>query len=458
LPRTPRTTKKLAQRIDLNYFLRPHSFRRWRFWLSAGLPLLTVAVIAWWGFTRDSRVYSSGRLAPAHAILNARCDICHVKTANTFRAAASDQACLACHDGPIHHADQVFSPHCSSCHVEHRGVLRLSATSDAGCTRCHADLKTTGAPVNFSSSIESFSTRHPEFAAVRPGSFDPATIKLNHAVHMKTGLRGPNGLVQMDCSDCHRTPADKRPWRFALAESPAAASALSGPLAAQPARAYMAPVTYARSCGSCHPLTFDKRFTESVPHDKPEVVHAFLVGKFQRYIAANPAELRSGSQPVQNLPGKPVPPAVRSLSPSQWVNERVAESEQLLWNKTCKECHALNFSPAASLPVVAKSNVVQRWFPHAVFSHDQHRLVTCTSCHVRALTSQETAEILLPGIHTCRQCHHSGPDAAESRCFECHTYHDWSKRKEVKGKFTLPELLGAAEALQDKRDHPASAM
>jgi hypothetical protein len=31
-------------------------------------------------------------------------------------------------------------------------------------------------------------------------------------------------------------------------------------------------------------------------------------------------------------------------------------------------------------------------------------------------------------------------DHAETRCFECHTYHDWSKRREISPKFTLPAL------------------
>ena len=38
MPRV-RTTKALAQRIDLNYFKRPIPLRRWRFWLIVLLPL-----------------------------------------------------------------------------------------------------------------------------------------------------------------------------------------------------------------------------------------------------------------------------------------------------------------------------------------------------------------------------------------------------------------------------------
>jgi len=37
-----RTTKKLAKRIDLQYFKRPHPLRRWRFWLSLAIPIVAL--------------------------------------------------------------------------------------------------------------------------------------------------------------------------------------------------------------------------------------------------------------------------------------------------------------------------------------------------------------------------------------------------------------------------------
>ncbi len=452
-----RTTKKRAQRIDLNYFKRPHPFRRWRFWLSVAVPLLAVAWIAWHGVRGNQRVYSAGQMSSAHAVLAAKCDACHFEMGGFFSKKTSDRACLACHDGPIHHDDQVFTPKCASCHEEHRGHMRLAATSDAACTQCHADLRSTSGSVKYVRDIENFGSGHPQFAALRPGSVDPGTIKLNHAVHMKKNLKGPNGQpVQLDCDDCHRPASSTDAWRFG---SPAPAIAMPGaPSAAVPAaspamtpavqksdlpsmilaRAYMAPPTYAKTCAACHGLQFDKRFTEGAPHDTPEVIHAFLAQKFQQYIAAHPSEVRE-TVPVPGLPQKPQPVAVRVLTPQQWVAERVAESEQLLYGKTCKQCHALSFAPGAALPAVAKSNITPRWMPHANFNHDRHQMVACTECHA-ALASRETSDVLLPGIATCERCHHSGADAAESRCFECHTYHDWTRAKAVKGKLTLTGL------------------
>jgi hypothetical protein len=461
--RVKRTTKTVAQRIDLHYFKRPHPFRRWLFILSLLLPVLAVIWLASYGLVRNNHVYSSGRMAPAHAVLTQKCGACHVSRAGFFSAKSNDQACLTCHDGPIHHANQVFTPECSSCHVEHRGLARLAATADESCAQCHARLRTSGGATSYARNIWSFGAGHPEFAPLRPGFTDPATIKLNHAVHTKGKLLGPNGPVQLVCEDCHRATATSQAWRFPIApgspsgETPQAigGAAVSvpgeklGPPSRAALRAYMGPITYANQCAGCHPTPFDKRFSESVPHDTPERVHAFVVKKFQDYIAAHPHELSEAVSTVM-LPGKPVPVSPRMYgSPKEWVEAKVAEAELLLWGKTCRQCHALDFPAAsntnaaqpASLPVVAKSNITLRWFQHAVFDHDQHRLVSCESCHTRTRMSQENSDVLLPSVQTCQQCHHSGADGAESRCFECHVYHDWKTEKDVINQLSLTDLL-----------------
>src|SRR5579871_4584775 len=81
-----------------------------------------------------------------------------------------------------------------------------------------------------------------------------------------------------------------------------------------------APVKFANACAGCHLLTFDKRFDEGVPHDKPHIVHAFLLRKFSAYIAAHPSELHEIADPARDLTGKPLPPRMRTLTPSQWID------------------------------------------------------------------------------------------------------------------------------------------
>ena len=311
MPRSKRTTKRLAQRIDLNYFKHPHRFRETRFLLSALLPVAALLWLVGYGLAHNNKLYSAGPMSPAHAILARSCKSCHVASAAVFGAKANDRACLACHDGPIHHANQAFTPSCSSCHVEHRGRIQLAATPDTSCTQCHADLRTGHATANFATRITSFESGHPEFAALRAGFADPGTIKLNHAVHMKANLAGPHGPVQLDCGDCHRSSASTQHPRFGSAAAEADAAELAadrsfGPPSHSNARAYMAPASYSKHCAGCHALLFDKRFAEGVPHDTPEIIHAFLIKKFQEYIASHPAELHESESTVA-LPAKPLP-------------------------------------------------------------------------------------------------------------------------------------------------------
>ena len=294
---------------------------------------------------------------------------------------------------------------------------------------------------------------------------------------MKPIRRAPNSPnVQLDCADCHRTGAVVASWPYADAKYTAVNHSYSdqdgvlppprgtlGALAPMTGRELMAPVKFATACASCHLLAFDKRFEEGVPHDKPEVVHTFVARKFKEYISTHPAELRVSKDPPRDLTGKPLAPQVRILTPTQWVAELSADAEQLLWRKTCKQCHAIASAqknqPAripqsasgnnpldssaennAALPNIEHAKITQRWMPHAKFDHDAHRGFTCISCHEKALRSTESSDILLPGIATCQTCHAPGPDHAESRCYECHTYHDWHQRKEITPKFTPPQL------------------
>jgi hypothetical protein len=460
-----RTTKKLAQRIDLNYFKRPTVFKRVKLWSSVLLPVIALVWIGGRSFSGDSRIYSSGRMSSAHAVLEKQCATCHAPQTGAFSAKAADSACLSCHDGPVHHTAQVKSLECASCHSEHHGRVNISAASDRSCAECHGDLKTNRGATIYAAHIRSFEDGHPQFAALREGSLDPGTLKLNHAIHMRPIRRGPNGpIVNLECGDCHRPAAVKSKWIYADERYAATKPAYSEedeirivkvdsptPHAPDTGREFMAPVKFGTTCASCHLLTFDKHFEDGVPHDKPEVVHAFVVKKLQDYIAAHPGEVRVTRDPDRDLAGKPILPEVRILTPVQWVTERTAEDEELLWRKTCNQCHILKNVPARDantaasgyLPEVTMSNTITRWMPHAKFDHDAHRGFTCVSCHPNAVTSTETKDVLLPGISVCQTCHAPGVDRAESRCSECHTYHDWSKRQEVTPRFTLPALLAS---------------
>jgi hypothetical protein len=446
--RRTRTTKKLARRIDLQYFAHPHPLRRWRFWLSVAVPVLALGWLLTQRAQGGQKAYSSGPLSPSHAVFTQQCSLCHVTRAGAFFKEVSNDACLTCHDGPVHHGNQSFTPKCSSCHLEHQGAMRLAATSDASCTQCHAHLQTREGQSHYWGSIARFDSGHPEFSTLARGKTDPGQVRLNHFLHLQPNLVGPNGKrVQMSCDDCHRTAREDGSWQYGEGMvRTATTQGAYGPRFGQSA-AYMAPIQFASHCAGCHTLPFDRRFGEQqVPHDKPEVVHVFLTRRFEEFLAANPSAVHQIEPTSRQLPERVHVQRI-ARNAAEWVQFRVEEAEWLLWAKTCKQCHVL--SPTGGpLPQVAQSTIRSRWLEHAEFDHHAHRMMACTACHARAPESHDTTDVLLPGIQTCQQCHRdrdSSQDTAEGRCFECHQYHDWSKARRTKGRFSIPELRGTAQ-------------
>ena len=85
--RRSRTTKKLAKRIDLQYFTRPHAFRRWRFWLSVAVPVIALGWLVTQRAQGGQKVYSSGPLAASHAVFTQQCSLCHLARAGKFQHA-----------------------------------------------------------------------------------------------------------------------------------------------------------------------------------------------------------------------------------------------------------------------------------------------------------------------------------------------------------------------------------
>ena len=145
----------------------------------------------------------------------------------------------------------------------------------------------------------------------------------------------------------------------------------------------MQPIDYEKHCASCHTLQFDRRFSESVPHKDPKMVYDFARAKLTAYIAAHPAEIPLVDEPDKRLPSRPPQPPARNAA--EWVQQRMADAQLLLWRKSCKECHSLSYPNGLdALPVVAKAAITTRWFQHAEFDHQAHQMVECASCHAKA--------------------------------------------------------------------------
>ena len=120
----------------------------------------------------------------------------------------------------------------------------------------------------------------------------------------------------------------------------------------------------------------------------------------------------------------------------------MARAEQLLWGRTCAYCHDVTQPGAAAagsaLPVIAKPGVRDQWMPKAKFDHAPHLMVECASCHA-AETSTKTSDSLMPPVASCATCH-APAKGAESRCFECHGYHDWTKGHTVVPRFKITDF------------------
>src|SRR5262249_4795317 len=144
--------------------------------LTLALPAIAAVWLLVMAARGDQRLYNSGPVSTAHAMFNVQCAQCHVSAqggagdksaqpANGYWAKVSDQACLTCHDGSIHHVNQTFTSTCVTCHLEHKGRMDLAVMNDQHCTQCHANLKTKdGAKSDYAQNIGGFTAQHPEFA------------------------------------------------------------------------------------------------------------------------------------------------------------------------------------------------------------------------------------------------------------------------------------------------------
>ncbi|MGE5306960.1 MAG: FHA domain-containing protein [Alphaproteobacteria bacterium] len=348
-------------------------------------------------------VFRAGAMVPGHALFANQCERCH----RPWRG-PSESRCQDCHGAQIHHAEQASALSCFGCHAEHHEQPVLARESIRACLACHANLKTrSGRETRFVKRITDFTTDHPEFAiTVRAEAAekrlrlsddgardaDPGTIKLNHALHLRRNLKGPKGPVRLYCKDCHVPAADG---------------------------ALMLPVRYETHCKSCHLLKFeDASPNRAAPHASADLVTGYLRTAYA----------------VEPGPGGP----------------KVRAAEKRLFGTVCAECHKME--QRQSGPAVATPNMIERWFPHARFSHRAHRVLECTGCHTRAARSRKSEDVLIPGIETCQGCHRQEPapwlgqaKSAPLQCATCHTYHERVANPDWDGPLSVHRLLEGEE-------------
>ena len=295
------TTKTRAKRIALDYFKRPHPFRRAKLLLSIALPALAAVVVLAYAVRKDHRMYNSGPVSTAHAMFGARCEHCHAPAptaagatpSGAFFVPVADRTCSVCHEGPIHHDNQAFKPPCTSCHFEHKGRILLVNFGDRQCTQCHDGLTTKEGRPAFERKITGLQAGHPEFSV----TLTRKTIE--NQAQAKTGVtrKKPEERVKLgdqalrDTGElCLNHETHLKPNRFPRDETwyhdrPGVIDSRKDPRLgctycheADGQRAYMTPVNYAKHCAECHPLEFDNVNYPNVkaPHKEPEIVRAFL--------------------------------------------------------------------------------------------------------------------------------------------------------------------------------------
>ncbi len=493
-----RSDKPLWNQLRVEY---PHTlapFRAWKRWLSVG----TAAIAGFWIVVaiaaRDRILFSSGAMSSAHAFLADQCEKCHTDSWQSWSGlwaprqtdATRSSACLQCHAVSIGHDGQTLAAWhwshdsdlsasapiiaCQACHLEHEGERKLSAVPDTACVQCHQRLTVYAPASAFAREIDSFEDGHPEFRVLASGAADRTRIQLNHALHLKPGLRSPGGLVQMNCADCHRAGRSAAPWPYGrpqLHEDAAITSAATEPLLQDD---YMLPVRYSLHCQNCHQLNVDhvdglSGGVEWIPHDSPAAIRTFLMGKLTEFAAARPEVLKDQNEPpTSQLPTLRQPdPKEANLLLLQWVNDRLTNLERKIYweKKLCGFCHEQQGDKdAAALPVILSPAVPARWFEHASFSHERHRVVDCQSCHDRTVQSTRTPDVLLPSIGTCRQCHSARAQkgttmigGVSSRCTLCHTYHRPPSSSGVVRGRSIQELASPWEPAQPAALHSTDA-
>jgi predicted CXXCH cytochrome family protein len=375
-------------------------------------------------FTRHSLSWSSGPISNSHKLIAADCTRCHSMPFTHV----PDKECQSCHSMSEHTKDmaQLTSHHpdmtfrCGQCHMEHNGDGALISRDSRFCVQCHSSI---GA-FKQNPSIENVASfeDHPQFrvAVSEPSgrsirvpiddqarAKDSTPIKLNHAVHLKRGLRGKNGPVTLECSSCHELDRDFR---------------------------VMKPIRYEQHCADCHTLGFDERLPNAqVPHGDAEGVYAALFTEYTKLFL-----LKEGPMSIQLPKDREMPKGTKGTSVTPPVLDTTAiaasarDAERQLFTKTaCFECHNVTEKPASeqndsnSHYRVPPPHIPNVWYSAARFSHGAHEPFACESCHQGTRKSTKTSDLLLPDISNCRECHvqQNKPGFVTSDCVLCHSYH-----------------------------------
>lgn len=316
-------------------------------------------------------------------------------------------------------------------------ILALAAAGAAAATTALRTPRTQPPiPATIANSVTSFPSGHPEWAVLRESRKDSTPLRMGHALHMKPGLKGapPGGLR---CVSCH-VPDD--------------------------AGAYMKPITFDAHCRSCHEESLGRISvaegvidSERSPHGSTDELRQAVTRKLGEWVKAQPErfviapatdpaaapdaaqaqEEKSAEPPTSrrrrgsadtSKPDAKVPSFESIEARNAWLDTQTARAiAALATEHRCGYCHVGAASPGAETAAqlnIRPPEIPDRWLPRSRFSHAAHQMIRCDECHAAA-TSESTADIIIPSITTCAECHapaHTGAGAPHD-CVLCHSYH-----------------------------------
>lgn len=453
--------------------------------------LLALAVLASFGaapFVAEPlrKLWNSGPISSPHRTFEDDCTRCHATAFERVR----DEVCLECHAGTAAHTTAERRPalldtaRCAGCHVEHRGRHGLAQLEQAACVACHADLKAQVPETEFAD-VSDFVGNHPELRlslVIRPGSGERRRESWESTPREDSGLRFSHlrhvGQVVSDpatgqkrnqrCGECHVPDGAGRGFQ---------------------------PISFEEHCRSCHSLSFEKGFEKrEALHGDPARMRDDLREFYARLALAG--EVKDPAAPAivrRAVPGRRLTEPERKAA-LRWAEAAARRASDFLMNGDegeCGVCHTLQEGGASDgLTDVAPVEVAVRWLPHARFAHAAHEPSTCRSCHPAAAVfdpefapehprprwslakqgpdelltpeelrrehglapSEESDDVLLPGIETCRECH-AGADArlpmVASDCVQCHAFHrpEFGPLRERAAHAPARAALGGASAV-----------
>lgn len=373
----------------------------------------------------DDGLWLTGPLHSAHSSTSADCQNCH--TALFTRV--QDNACTACHSVDRHVAGGAMpvlgDVRCASCHQEHNEPQQLVNRHQGLCADCHKDLAgRLGGDVQLQDAAD-FLVAHPDFriSLLQPTvqddgetqwnvnhvtlldslTADRSNVKFDHKVHLDAaGVVAPDGRRVLQCGDCHQP---------------------------EPGGARMRPISMNDHCSTCHTLSFDADDPlRRVPHGDPAGVVRTLV---EYYSARLLGDEPGAAEQRLRRPGQALTRADRDRAAAEARVRAMSVAADLFERRACVNCHEVSATGNADMPWrVEPVRLTAEFFPHANFSHAAHatEISSCDSCH-KASASTSSADVLIPGLASCRNCHGSGlarrNEASQipSTCIMCHSFH-----------------------------------